>query len=145
MKIYIATGGEHWSLARLIAARLEADGHVWTYDWTVHLVGDRPPTPSIEIAANERAAIEAADLLVCVLPGLKGTHWEAGYADGLRKPILLFGEPGLVRAKDGHASGCICPFYEGPRVNRFLWVADLSPEEKAAFVAGVLRQMGLTA
>ncbi len=90
MKFYIASKIENAPAVSGLASRLKAAGHEHTYDWTVH--------GSIKAEGRERlnsvgemelAGVLAADIVVVLLPGGRGTHVEIGIALGAGKKIIL--------------------------------------------------------
>lgn len=90
MKIYVATGLEHADRARVVQSVLRDDGHEITYGWTVHgSVQDAGPKRIAEVARLEAAGVRAADLLIAILPGGRGTHVEIGLALGRGIPVIL--------------------------------------------------------
>lgn len=97
MKLYVASGFEHAEAAAQLMDAFRARAHAITFDWTVYrpmvLDGWTPNAEEMEnIAAEEVEGVRAAQALVVLLPGGKGTHVELGVALALRKPVCIFGE-----------------------------------------------------
>ena len=90
MKAYIATSltnaTEHNELRDLLAAR----GVGLTYDWTAHGSVWREGRERIaQVAEREASGVAAADLLIAILPGGRGTHVEIGIAIAFRIPVVV--------------------------------------------------------
>jgi len=105
--IYIATGVENAAMHQVVKQHLEATGFFRvTYDWPNH-----QDIPLGEMARLEVSGVCLAQILVVLLPGLRGTHTELGIAIGAKIPVLLFG-----RAEELQT----CPFYHARGVSRFV-------------------------
>ena len=112
MKFYIASALENHASVSLAATMLKNAGHTHTYDWTEHGSVQRDGDARIaEVAANEIAGVWAADVVIVLLPGGRGTHTELGVAIGAGKQVHVHG-PML------DASGRTCAFYHAPNVTR---------------------------
>lgn len=94
MKVYIATklaNTEQYDQVRSLLMEL---GHQITYDWTMHGSVKETSTERLrEVGQREEKGIRDADVVVGLLPGGRGTHWELGFASGLKRPIILLGAP----------------------------------------------------
>lgn len=93
MRIYIAGSLDAQSRARLLAARLQDNGHVVTSSWVFDLLVD---VERIEIAKRELSEIDDSDALIelSALPGERirgGKFYEEGYAMGKGKRVYLLG------------------------------------------------------
>jgi nucleoside 2-deoxyribosyltransferase len=122
LSFYIATGLERAADADRVAAALTARGWKQTYRWAAHgSVQAEGPARIAEVAAAERAGVLAADVVIVLLPGGNGTHWEAGLADGAGIPIVLCGTT-EQRMRNGRE----CAFYYGPNVTRVEHEEDIA-------------------
>ena len=88
MKYYIATSF-HNKEAHKECRRFFSDrGDELTFDWTVYsFIPD--PYVMYTIATKEIDAVKAADFVVVLLPGGRGTHTEFGAALALGKPVFV--------------------------------------------------------
>lgn len=94
MKVYIATKLANTEQYDQVRSLLMDLGHQITYDWTMH--GSVKETSSErlrEVGQREEKGIREAELVIGLLTGGRGTHWELGFASGLNKPIILLGDP----------------------------------------------------
>jgi hypothetical protein len=103
LKFYIATRLERTGDHKALARELVQAGHAITYDWTVH-GSVQGPQRIREVAQAELAGIKAADVVIVLLPGGRGTHAELGMALALGKPVIILGD-----LKD--TGGRHCAFY----------------------------------
>lgn len=84
MKIYVASALENIGYIREVMGAFRRKGHEITYDWTEHgSVQESEPDVICDVAGKEVAGIAAADVVLVVLPGGRGTHIELGIAVGL--------------------------------------------------------------
>lgn len=91
-KVYIASSLENAAAVRRLRDLLVWQGHTVTYDWTEHgSVQSEGPERIAAVAAAEEAGVRAAELLIALLPGGRGTHVEIGIALGARVPVVLHG------------------------------------------------------
>lgn len=118
-RFYLASGLENAAAAKDLRDRLVKDDFEQTYDWMAHgPVWRRGSTGIRRVAQAELAGVAAADFVVVLLPGGRGTHVELGYALGLMKPIYIIGvQPSVF---DAHPD--TCAFYHLPGVRRCLGV-----------------------
>ncbi|TFE00860.1 nucleoside 2-deoxyribosyltransferase [Jeotgalibacillus sp. R-1-5s-1] len=88
MKFYIASGFQNKHAVQHVSQSLKTNGWIHTYDWTKN---ERASSYDMlrEIGELERDAVLAADLLIVLLPGGKGTLIEMGLALAQRKKIYL--------------------------------------------------------
>lgn len=98
VSVYVASGLENWKRARRINDVLRAAGIQITYDWTVwgeKIFGEtgvadqsqiRAETDLRETAENEIRGVLSADLILALLPGGRGTHFELGLAYAMLPP-----------------------------------------------------------
>jgi hypothetical protein len=92
VKVYIASRLENIDNVKLLGDFLRGNGHEITYDWTTHGPVYQHGTARLqEVQRNELQGIADADMVIALLPGGRGTHFELGYATGLYIPILLVG------------------------------------------------------
>jgi nucleoside 2-deoxyribosyltransferase len=68
--------------------------HGWSpsYDWTVHGSVRGNADLIAEAAKEELRSVRAANVVIVLLPGGRGTHVELGAALALEKPVLLYTE-----------------------------------------------------
>lgn len=96
MKFYIASGLQNKEAVRCMAGKLKQTGWHHTYDWT-----QNEKANSLEelqkIGMLEKQAVDAADVVVVLLPGGKGTHIELGMAIALKKKIFLYDSIGEAK------------------------------------------------
>lgn len=117
MKYYIATSLKNAPRAQQLRDRLNAEGHVWTYDWTKHgAAGHLGEAKLAEIAIQEFYGVTVADVVIVLLPGGKGTHTELGMAMAMGKPIVIWDETRLKWVCDDTT----CSFYWMPGIKRRL-------------------------
>ncbi len=123
MKFYIASGLENWENVRKLKGVLCDAGHEHTYDWTVHGSVQREGVERIgNVAAFEVEGVIAADVVIVLLPGGRGTHTELGIAiamkrvwDGNRRILVYSPDP----EKDFGTGGTTCAFYHHKFVEKF--------------------------
>lgn len=125
MNLYVASGLDNRQNASDLMRALEAVGHTITYDWTRH--GPQPHRMA-EVAALEEEGIRKADAVVVLLMGMRGTHYEMGYARGKDLPVVL--------VTGGH--DLFCAFYHTPMVHH---VPGGSAKETAGQICDVLRDL----
>lgn len=92
--IYIASTLSNAPRIRHLRDRLHEHKINLTYDWTEHNSGvlyvpDDQPDLKRQIAEKEIIGVCSAELILMVLPGGGGTHFEFGLAFGLCKPIVI--------------------------------------------------------
>lgn len=90
--VYIASGLENFEAAKQAIALFRANGWVVTYDWTTHgkLTPKEHGYPVMATTAlAEINAVKAADVLVVLMPGGRGTHTELGVALGNDIPVVM--------------------------------------------------------
>ncbi len=116
MRFYIATRLENAAQHLQVARILTAAGWELTYNWTVHGSVKREGEARIaEVAMAEAAGIAAADIVIVLLPGGRGTHCELGMAIALCKSIYILADPAAgFFAQDERT----CAFYHSPTVRR---------------------------
>jgi len=124
---YIASGYGNAPRVAELARALTDQGWRHTYDWTATtccLHSEAVARSPGWIAARELNAAVSADLVVVLLPGLRGTHTEFGAALAARRSVVLHTEDPADFAPGAHA----CPFYWFPGVTRVvLPFASLPP------------------
>ena len=101
MKVYIASGLENWKRARVINEQLRAAGIEITYDWTqwgeaiygndgkADQTAIRPINELRGTAINEINGVTSANLVLALMPGGRGTHFELGAAYALGIPAAI--------------------------------------------------------
>ncbi len=114
MRFYIASGLENFDNVRSLAARLKSLGHEQTYDWTKHGSVQNSPALWPEVSQAEVNGVLAADLVIVLLPGARGTHAELGLAiaNTQYKPATRI----FVAGRDPNERTCV--FYHHPFVTR---------------------------
>lgn len=86
MKIYIASSLENKEKAAQLIHRIRLSGHTITYDWTQRGdVRNDGELAMMETAQSEVNAVTAADMVIIMLPGGRGTHTELGVALATRE------------------------------------------------------------
>lgn len=118
MKFYIATALENAATARRISEALIAAGHRQTYDWTSHgSVQEEGEGRISEVSKLERKGVLAADMVIIILPGGRGTHTELGLAlADAEKEVIICGRT----EHDFMQSGRVCSFYFYPGIERIV-------------------------
>lgn len=116
MKFYIASRLENAETVKRVAAVLKAAGNQQTYDWTTHGSVQKDGEKRIhEVAENEKAGVMAADMVIVLLPGGRGTHAELGIALGSgKKDIIICAENDDLFLQDERT----CAFYWNDNVAR---------------------------
>lgn len=117
MRYYIATSlnnaAEHEKLQGMLA---HADWQI-TYDWTRHgSVQSEGVNVIRKVALAEVRGVRAADVVIVLLPGGRGTHCELGMALALGKPVYIVADP-----KHGFFANDkrTCAFYHHPLVYKY--------------------------
>ena len=109
VKYYVATSLLNIDAQRQAVAELDSIGWNLTYDWTVHgSVAAESKEDMIRIAKAEVNGVKAAEVIVILLPGGRGTHVELGIGLGMGKRIVMIGE-----------SDKFCLFHEHPSIERY--------------------------
>lgn len=91
MKYYIASGLDNTAQVRELKAVLDGWGWAHTYDWTAHgSVQGQAKSVKEDVARGEVNGVLAADVVVVLLPGGRGTHVELGIALGNVAKIYLY-------------------------------------------------------
>ena len=123
-RYYIASGLENAEQVKRVKAKLDAAGWEHTYDWTVHGSVQKEGAERIaKVAAAEAEGVAAAEVVIVLLPGGRGTHTELGMALALREidsdaePRVCIYSPDAER--DFGTGGTTCAFYHHPNVERF--------------------------
>lgn len=107
-KVYIATSLTNADRAALVAKVLEECGHTITYPWWAHgAAGHAGMARLAEVAEAELTGVMAADVVVVLLPGGRGTHFEMGAAIAAGTPVLLWSEYGA----DFEVTNAACAFH----------------------------------
>ena len=122
MKVYIATKLENWQAHNEVRDWLLRAGHRISYDWTTHgpVFGKGLATVR-EVAVLEFEGVKAADIVIVLWPGGRGTQTELGMAIALQKPVYF------VSTVEAHHQSTkeTCAFYHHPSVRLFVSLADL--------------------
>ncbi len=93
MKYYIATSTDRIVFHNQIRDELKKLGHEITYDWTAHGSVRHTTKEKLQMVAHaEFEGILAADFVLVLLPGGKGTHAELGFSLGSRKKVFIHSE-----------------------------------------------------
>ncbi len=133
MKYYIASGLGNFKQVQELKAVLDARGWEHTYDWTKHGPVWHEGLASLSaVAAAEAEGVLAAEVVIALLPGGRGTHTEVGMAIGQVQLGLMIVEAGLAESldrriviysptpeKDFAVGPGTCAFYHHPLVERF--------------------------
>jgi len=142
MRFYIATGleraREHAEVRQLLESTL---GHQITHDWGLHGSVQKEGLKRIEeVAVLEYKGVEAADYVVVLLPGGRGTHTELGIALACVKPVIIhaFVEDDCLFGDDYRT----CAFYHHPRVTLVVGAFDLIPPVAALLPGRLPRRIG---
>lgn len=115
MRFYIASRLDNAHKVRKLAAHLKRFGWEQTYDWTLHgSVQGCGEDVLREVSLKELDGVKAADAVVVILPGGRGTHAELGAALALNIPVFVWGEKDEDFIQDGYT----CSFYWNPLVKR---------------------------
>lgn len=93
-KFYIATGLQNVANHNIVRDRLLSLGHEITYDWTTHGNVKNTSLERLREVAHFMfdLGIKAADYVVVILPGGKGTHTELGASLALNKKVFVYSE-----------------------------------------------------
>ncbi len=111
VKFYIASKLENADQVSRVAAAMKAEGHIHTYDWTVHGSVQRDgPERLREVAEKEKQGVLDAEMVIVLFPGGRGTHAELGMAIAKNKPVILCAENDSLFLDDGNT----CAFYWNP-------------------------------
>ena len=123
MKYYIATGLENHQAHNQLRDMLNGLGHKITYDWTEHgPVWQKGQGACRQVALKELAGVEAADTVIVLMPGGRGTHIELGAALIKSKRILFYS----AEDKDHWVNEKFCAFYAHPGIVHFKIWEDLT-------------------
>lgn len=92
-RIYIASTLTNAPRVRELRDALAVHNIELTYDWTSHNDGvpyipDSNPEEKQQAALREELAVREAEVVLVVIPGGHGTHFEFGMARALYKPIV---------------------------------------------------------
>lgn len=115
MKYYIASKLENHIAVTELRDVLASLSHEITYDWTVHGPVYRSGLARVrEVAVDEAQGVLAADFVVVLWPGGRGTHVELGMAIAAGKPVIFISD------NEAHheATTETCAFYHHPLVRR---------------------------
>lgn len=83
MRYYIATKLENHAAHNQLRDKLDELGHEITYDWTTYGPVYKSGLEVIgQVAGHEAAGVIAADVVIMLWPGGRGTHVELGIALG---------------------------------------------------------------
>lgn len=108
MRFYIASRLENAAMVARLRDDLIKHGH-WTINGSVR--GDADALRQTALA--ETRGVEAADVLVALLPGGRGTHVELGIALGLGKAVIIYATGDMAVFGTGEET---CAFYHHPNV-----------------------------
>lgn len=134
MKFYLASSIENIENAKKVSAYLAYRGWSQTYDWTVHGPVNLDRDECGDIAQNEIAGVEAADVFFLLLPGRRGSHAEFGAALAMKKPVIILSTIKELLHNNTEVS---CIFYWHPAVLERLVDDDLFNLSCKAHRAGV--------
>lgn len=123
MKIYVASGLANIERAAWLNTQLRGQGHDITYDWTIHGPAGHLGAAGLgRIAEKEAQGVLAADLLIALLPGARGTHVEIGMALAAGRPVIIWDETRQAFTD----MPTTCAFYFHPRVLRVQGPVDMA-------------------
>lgn len=109
--VYIASGMQNKATVQSLTRSLEINDVIVTYKWFKHgryaALGDRQ-----RAAINEINGIDSAEIVLVLLPGGRGTHFELGYAIATNKKVLLHSLDGQWADNAGER----CAFYSLPQI-----------------------------
>lgn len=97
-KVYVASSLLNHERVSGLIKQLESYGIKSTYDWTKHardVLSDNAPSGREELSKilkNELDGVFHAEIILCVMPGRSGTHFEMGYAYANHKNIIYFND-----------------------------------------------------
>lgn len=104
--VYIASSLKNYERVVQVNKRLHDEfGVITTYDWTPHAVGvlegnpEKDPQKLREIAYREFQGIINAGVMLIVMPGRLGTHFEYGLAFGIQVPIVYLDDRDMPSAE----------------------------------------------
>lgn len=93
MKYYIATSLSRAASHHVVRDALRDYGHEISYDWTLHgSVKSISKERLQEVAMLEVDGVSKADVVIVLLPGGGGTHFELGFALAKGKKVFLHSE-----------------------------------------------------
>lgn len=104
-RVYIASSLMNHERVSIIKKKLEARNITITYDWTPHAQDvingcqEKSEEGLRQIAMNEFQGIVDADVVLIMMPGRNGTHFEYGMAYVLRKQIVYLDDRSDVDPK----------------------------------------------
>ena len=107
IKYYIATSFHNKEAHKECRRLFDSMGYELTFDWTVYPFIPDPYVMNV-VAEKEIDAVKAADFIVVLLPGGRGTHTELGAALALDKPVFIVA-PHPQQLLD--SQGLPAPFY----------------------------------
>ena len=113
LRFYLASTLPNHAAADLVADVLIEAGHQQTYRWSKHGPAGHLGAEGLgAVAAAEVEGVAAADVVIVLLPGGRGTHAELGMALALGKPVVLWDPSGEAFRCDNRT----CAFYHHPGV-----------------------------
>lgn len=112
-RVYLASTLTNAKAVRELGQYFRGCGWEITYDWTAH-GGVHEEKQLHAVAESERSGVLAADVVVVLLPGGRGTHTELGIALGAQIPVLLVGD----RNRRMNEDNLTCSFYHARGVVR---------------------------
>jgi nucleoside 2-deoxyribosyltransferase len=119
MRIYVAGKLENAARIQQVQEAARKQGHQITYDWTTHgSIGHEGMNRVKEVAENERRGVMAADLVIVILPGGRGTHAELGIAIGISTAVVVWSDD--QKMFECTEEGTPCAFYFNRNVTRML-------------------------
>ena len=121
-KVYVASGLSNWKRARSICDKIKSLGAEITYDWSqwgedifgegteINPDGIKPEDKLADIAIAEAKGVEDADVVLAVMPGGRGSHFEIALAWHARTPVVIL--------TDGEQAQRPTSFHLLPRIER---------------------------
>lgn len=123
VKVYIATSLSNQNMHNMVRDLIE-DMCTLTYDWTVHgSVKEQGLEALGDVSIDEINGVLAADLVIVLLPGGRGTHAELGAAIAANKIVFLFAPDEVMEP-----TPATCAFYHHPIVKHFSSMLHLIKE-----------------
>lgn len=121
MKIYVASGLEQLERVSELITTMKFAGYEVTYDWTKHGPLQDRSDMWASVGQAELSGVLRADVLIALLPGGRGTHFEMGAAVMSGKRVIVVGHDPAFQTRT-------CLFYHHPSVTRIPKVEDVWAE-----------------
>ena len=121
-KVYVASSLSNWKRVRSICDKIKSLGAKITYDWSqwgedifgegteINPDGIKPEDKLVDIAIAEVKGVEDADVVLAVMPGERGSHFEMAIAWHTKTPVVIL--------TDGETAQRPTSFHLLPRIER---------------------------